>query len=71
MKVTVDRFEGEITVLPVRPEEQDQIPMPRHYLPSLKGGDIVDITVRRDVGETEETRARVSSLIEMLKRKEE
>jgi hypothetical protein len=67
MKVTVDRFEGETAVLLVRPEENRQILFPRELLPGVEEGDILEITVTRDIRETEETRARVSSLIEKLR----
>lgn len=69
MKATVDRFEGDIVVLLVRPEEKHQILMPRQYLPSMKEGDIVDITVNRDENATDEAKERVSSLIEKLRKK--
>lgn len=70
MKVTVDRFEGEIAVLLVRPEENYQILFPRSMLPGVGEGDLLEITVRKDEGETEETRERVSSLIEKLRKNE-
>lgn len=69
MKVTVDRFEGEIAVLLVRPEETQQILVPRELLPGVAEGDLLEITVRKEEGETEEARERVSSLIEKLKQK--
>ncbi|WP_440949706.1 DUF3006 domain-containing protein [Methanosphaerula subterraneus] len=69
MKVTVDRFEGEIAVLLVRPEETQQILFPRELLPGVEEGDILEITATREIRETEEARARVSSLIEKLRQK--
>lgn len=69
MKVTVDRFEGEIAVLLVRPEETKQILFPRELLPGVGEGDILSITVQREENETEEARERVSSMIEKLKGK--
>ena len=69
MKVTVDRFEGETAVLLVRPEETQQILFPRELLPGVEEGDILEITVTREIQETEEARARVSSLIEKLRQK--
>lgn len=69
MKVTVDRFEGETAVLLVRPEENHQILFPRGLLPDVEQGDILEITVTREIQETEEARERVSSLIEKLKQK--
>ena len=70
MKVTVDRFEGETAVLLVRPEETQQILFPRELLPNVEQGDILEITATREIQETEEARARVSSLIEKLRQKE-
>jgi len=70
MKVTVDRFEGETAVLLVRPEETQQILFPRELLPGVEEGDILEITATREIQETEEARARVSSLIEKLRQKE-
>ena len=69
MKVTVDRFEGETAVLLVRPEETQQILFPRELLPDVEDGDILEITVIRDIRETDEARERVSSLIEKLRQK--
>ena len=69
MKVTVDRFEGETAVLLVRPEENQQILFPRELLPGVEDGDILEITVTRDIQETDEARQRVSSLIEKLRQK--
>jgi len=71
MKVTVDRFEGEIAVLLARPEEESPILVPRGLLPGIEEGDVLEITVRKDEGETDEARARVSSLIEKLRKKGE
>jgi hypothetical protein len=69
LKVTVDRFEGETAVPPVRPEEDQQILFPRKLLPGVEEGDILEITATREIQETEEARARVSSLIEKLRQK--
>jgi len=71
MKVTVDRFEGEIAILLVRPEEKQQILFPRALLPGVNEGELLEITVQREMRETGEARERVSSLIEMLRKKGE
>ena len=71
MKVTVDRFEGKTAVLLVRPEETLQILFPKKLLPGIEEGEILEITVRKEEGETEEARERVSSLIEKLRQKED
>lgn len=52
--MTVDRFEGETAVLLVQPDEE---------------GEILEITPTRDIRETGEARARVSSVIEKLRQK--
>jgi hypothetical protein len=70
LKVTIDRFEDGYAVLLVRGEESVQIDLPAELLPEgCKEGDILDIRIARDVESTEETRKRVSDLIEKLKKK--
>ncbi len=70
MKVTLDRFEGEYAVLLVRDDETVSIDFPASLLPkNCKEGDILDITITRDVEETVETKKRVSKLIDKLKNK--
>lgn len=71
MKVTVDRFEGKIAVLLVRPEETCTILFPKKLLPGVEEGDVLEITVRKEMGDTEDARERVSSLIEKLRQKED
>ena len=70
MKVTVDRFEGEIAVLLVRPDEKYRILFPRVILPGVKEGDLLEIMVQREEDETEQVRKRVSLLIDNLREKE-
>jgi hypothetical protein len=70
MKVTLDRFEGEFAVLLVRDDESISIDFPTCLLPKkCKEGDILDLTITRDVEETAEAKKRVSNLIEKLKKK--
>jgi hypothetical protein len=78
MKVTIDRFEDGYAVLLIRGEEcadsahgeSDHIDFPVKYLPpGCKEGDILDISICRDVAGTEEAKKRVSDLIEKLKKK--
>jgi hypothetical protein len=72
MKVTLDRFEDGCAVLLVRDDEIIEIDIPACLLPDdCKEGDILDISIRRDVEGTEEARERVSGLIEKLKKKGE
>ena len=69
-KVTLDRIEEDIAVLHVRNEEKIKINIPLLLLPAgSKEGDILDITITRDVQETEDAKERVSSLLEKLKNK--
>jgi hypothetical protein len=70
LKATLDRFEGCYAVLLVRDDESCEIDFPACLLPEdCKEGDILDITITRDVESTEEARERVSGLIEKLKKK--
>ncbi len=71
MKVTVDRFEGDIAVLLVRPEETQQILFPRTLLPGVREGNLLELTVRKEAAETQEARERAASLIEKLRTKGE
>jgi len=70
MKATLDRIEGEMAVLLIRNDESIRLNMPVVLLPEgCREGDILDISITRDEKETEESRARVSSMIERLKKK--
>ena len=70
MKATLDRIEGEMAVLLVRNGESIRLNIPVALLPEgCKEGDILDISITRDEKETEESKARVSSMIERLKEK--
>ena len=69
-KVTLDRIEEGIAVLLVRDEEKIKINIPLFLLPpESREGDILDITIARDIKETEDAKERVSSLLEKLKNK--
>lgn len=69
-KVTLDRIEKDTAVLFVRDEEKVKIDIPLFLLPSgSKEGDVLDITIDKDVQETEDAKERVSSLLERLKGK--
>jgi hypothetical protein len=69
-KVTLDRIEENIAVLLVRDEEKIKINIPLCLLPlGSKEGDILDITIVRDVQEAEDAKERVSSLLEKLRNK--
>lgn len=69
-KVTLDRIEEGTAVLLVRDEEKIKINIPLALLPvGSKEGDILDISITRDVQETEAAKERVSSLLEKLQKK--
>jgi hypothetical protein len=64
----LDRTEEDIAVLLVRDEEKIKINIPLFLLPAgSKEGNILDITVTRNIQETEEAKERVSSLLRSLK----
>jgi Protein of unknown function (DUF3006) len=70
MKATVDRFEGDVAVLLLRNDESIKFDMPLALLPEgVREGDILDILITIDEKATDESIARVSSLMERLKRK--
>ena len=69
-KVTLDRIEENIAVLLVRDEEKIKINIPFCLLPpECREGDILDITIARNVQETKDAKERVSGLLEKLKKK--
>lgn len=66
-KVTLDRIEEGTAVLLVRDKETVKIDIPLFLLPpESKEGDILDITIDKDIQETEDAKERVSSLLEKL-----
>ncbi|MFB3766449.1 MAG: DUF3006 domain-containing protein [Methanotrichaceae archaeon] len=70
MKATLDRIEGEMAVILVRNDESTRLNIPVVMLPEgSQEGDILDISITRDEKETEDSKARVSSMIERLKKK--
>ena len=70
IKTTLDRIENTIAVLLVRPEETTKIHIPVSLLPEgSKEGDILNINITKDVQEAEQTKERVSSLLEKIKNK--
>ena len=69
-KVSLDRVEEDIAVLLMRDDESIKIDIPLSLLPpNSKEGDILDINIDKDEKETEDTKERVSYLIEKLKNK--
>ena len=69
-KVTLDRIEGSTALLLLRDEESIKIDIPLFLLPpESREGDILDISIARDVQETEAAKERVSALLDKLKNK--
>ncbi|MEI6842565.1 MAG: DUF3006 domain-containing protein [Methanomicrobiales archaeon] len=70
MEITapVDRIEGELAVLLLRGDEKVNFNLPVVFLAGINDGDVVNITITKDVAATNETKERVVSLIEKLKR---
>jgi hypothetical protein len=67
-KVTLDRIEEGNAVLLIRDDETVKINIPLFLLPpESREGDILDVTIARDVQETEDAKERVSNLLEKLK----
>jgi hypothetical protein len=72
VKVTVDRLEGDMAVLLLRNDERIKFNLPINLLPEgVHEGDILDISITIDEGATDESKSRVSSLIERLKSKKQ
>ena len=69
-KFTLDRIEGSTAVLLLRDDESVKINIPLFLLPpESKEEDILNISIEKDVHETEAAKERVSSLLEKLKHK--
>ena len=70
VKLTIDRFEGEVAVLVTCGEIPQLVNLPRSLLPpGSREGDIVTLQIARDEEATRETRNRVRDLIAKLKSK--
>lgn len=69
-KITLDRIEENIAVLLVRDEEKIKINIPLCLLPlESREGDILDVTISRNIKETETAKERVSNLLEKFQKK--
>ncbi|MCX6698440.1 MAG: DUF3006 domain-containing protein [Methanomicrobiales archaeon] len=69
ISATVDRIEGELAALLFRGDTQITFNLPVVFLAGIHEGDVVDIRITKDVAATDESKERVVSLIEKLKRK--
>jgi hypothetical protein len=69
MKAVIDRFEGQLAVLLVG-DENTKFHIPINLLPvGCKEGDVLNISIERDVVGTEQTKERVTDLMAKLKKK--
>jgi hypothetical protein len=69
MKAVIDRIEGELAVL-LLGAEGTKLNIPLSLLPDgCKEGDVLNMSFERDVVGTEQTKERVSDLMEKLKKK--
>lgn len=70
MKATVDRIEDGIAVLIDREDDARHISIPASLLPpDCREGDILTLTLERDDESTTLTKARVSGLVEKLRKR--
>lgn len=70
MKATLDRIEGNMAVLLIRDGEMIKLNVPLTLLPEgYEEGDILGITIERDVSATKDAKGRSKNLIEKLKHK--
>jgi hypothetical protein len=69
MKAVIDRVEGKIAVL-LLGDESTTLNIPLSLLPAgCKEGDVLNISIERDVVGTEQTKERVTDLMDRLKKK--
>jgi len=67
-RASLDRIEEGLAVLLLREDESVRFTLPRPLLPGdAREGDILEITVRRDIAATEEARRRVAERIARLR----
>ena len=70
MKAVIDRFEGELAVLLLGDKGEFRLNFPLSLLPAgCKEGDILNLSIERDLAATEQTKERVTDLMEKLKKK--
>jgi hypothetical protein len=70
MKAVIDRVEGELAVLLLGDRGEFRLNFPLSLLPAgCKEGDILNISIERDLAATEQTKERVSNLMDKLKKK--
>ena len=61
MKAVIDRFEGELAVLLLGDKGEFRLNFPLSLLPAgCREGDILNISIERDLAATEQTKERIS-----------
>jgi hypothetical protein len=70
MKAVIDRVEGEFAVLLLGDKGEFKLNIPISLLPEgCREGDLLNVSIERDVVGTEQAEERVSGLMEKLKKK--
>ena len=70
MKAVIDRVEGELAVLLMGDKGEFRLNFPLSLLPAgCREGDILNISIERDPEATEQTKEKVSGLMDKLKKK--
>jgi len=70
MKAVIDRFEGELAVLLLGDKGEFRLNFPLSLLPAdCREGDVLNISIERDPEATQQTKERVSNLMDKLKQK--
>jgi hypothetical protein len=70
MKAVIDRVEGELAVLLLGDKGEFKLNFPLSLLPAgCKEGDILNISIERDIVGTEQAEERVTDLMDKLKKK--
>ena len=70
MKAVIDRVEGELAVLLLGDKGEFRLNFPLSLLPAdCREGDILNISIERDLAATEQTKERVSNQMDKLKQK--
>jgi hypothetical protein len=70
MKVSIDRIEGNVAVLVLQDNPSGIIRAPVSLLPpGCREGDVLNLTLEADPGETAAAKERVGGLIDKLKKK--
>jgi len=70
MKAVIDRFEGELVVVLLGEKGEFKLNIPLSFLPEgSKEGDILKISIELDIEATQETKQRISGIMDKLKKK--